>query len=367
MYRLSLLTKNSLIKYNMRKKYINIKFWKKLYLKKMYIDINRKVINDILECVKKNEFYSFDKNININDELSKKNKAIPANIYFEDIKKINKQYYVSTRLLNATNIVFPNKKTGFFFKPTNIDNKIDTLMIFMHGGGFVGLSTFQCEGFLRKWSTRLKIPIIGINYVLAPEHKYPEGLNDCWQAYNWIIENAEKEFGITPKNIIVSGESAGATFALSLTFLSIITKTRVPDLVLNLYAGCDTSSKNVSVSMLRSIDDFMLSFDALFYVSEAYRGDYENDDDFFLNPEKCPDFILKNLPKTRFFLSNIDPLRDGNMKLASKIAKFDNVDFKVYEFKDICHGFAGTNPELSLIPNNFVLEEIEEFLKNRNN
>jgi len=39
-------------------------------------------------------------------------------------------------------------------------------------------------------------PIFSIDYRLAPEHQYPAGLDDCWQAYNWIINEAPQILGI---------------------------------------------------------------------------------------------------------------------------------------------------------------------------
>ena len=60
------------------------------------------------------------------------------------------------------------------------------------------MSTFGCEGYLRKWIERLNIPILGIDYSLSPKYKYPVALDDCWQAYNWIIDHSESELGIKP-------------------------------------------------------------------------------------------------------------------------------------------------------------------------
>ena len=66
---------------------------------------------------------------------------------------------------------------------------------------------------MRKWANNLGIPIIGINYSLAPKYPYPEGLNDLYQAYMWILRHAKDELNMDIKHIILSGDSAGGSLA----------------------------------------------------------------------------------------------------------------------------------------------------------
>ena len=40
----------------------------------------------------------------------------------------------------------------------------------------------------------LNCPIFSIDYKKAPSNPYPEGLNDIWQAYNWILNYASTFF-----------------------------------------------------------------------------------------------------------------------------------------------------------------------------
>ena len=94
-------------------------------------------------------------------------------------------------------------------------------MIHIHGGGFLESSLFPMEEYLRETSNECKIPIIGINYGYAPKHKYPEGLNDCFQAYMWILNHCEQELGIKPEKILISGDSAGGSLVLGLVLLII--------------------------------------------------------------------------------------------------------------------------------------------------
>jgi len=111
------------------------------------------------------------------------------------------------------------------------------LIIHIHGGGFIAMSSSSHENYLRKWTKRLGVPIFSIDYRLAPEHPYPKSLDDVWQAYNWIIENARQEFDINLDKIILVGDSAGGNLVLGLVYLLIIMNKRLPDSIFLAYPG----------------------------------------------------------------------------------------------------------------------------------
>jgi len=66
--------------------------------------------------------------------------------------------------------------------PHNLDKKkeYDTLMVHIHGGGFVSMSSGTHQIYLRHWAKELNLPFFSIDYTLAPKAKYPEPLDDCW-------------------------------------------------------------------------------------------------------------------------------------------------------------------------------------------
>ena len=354
-----------------------INYRKKIYVKKEYPDISLDYIQKLLKLMG-NQYIDAS---NIKQEIIYKtqediinNKEIPKNeLYKIKPEKNIKKYYVSTTLLHSSNIDFPPGQTSifnpfsYFQKPAV---KPESLMIFIHGGGFIGMSTHSHELFLRDWVNRFNIPIIGINYGLSPKHKYPYGLNDCYQGYRWIINHCKDVLGFNPKKIILSGDSSGGTFVLSLLYLIIAQnefenqKIRLPDLVLPLYPCCNTSIKNMGTSMLLSLKDFLLNDKFLIYVNESYRDIYSNDDDPFLNPEKVKDCILKKLPRMRIQFGSCDPLRDDIIRLLAKIAKIKELDVKAYEFREYYHGWNGlVKTEYILkVPRELIYIEIKDIL-----
>ena len=362
----------NLLKIGMIKKMIvatipSIAFRKKLYLKRETKVINVTELEKIL-----NELHKGNSTIEFNckDDESRNTKPF----YYERIQKEEKVNYVSTRLIHNSHITFANEKPPFsflrFFSTTTnsatTNNTRNSLLIHIHGGGFIGTTTIAHENYLRRWVNQLGIPIIGIDYSLAPQNKYPSAVNDVWQAYMWIINHAENCFGIKINNIIISGDSAGGNLVLSLVFMLIVHGVRLPDLILAEYPACDTSIYNMSPSMLLCLTDGLLKVNFLKYINMAYRNNYEREDDPFLNPETVSNDVLKKVPRIRFFLGSFDPLRDGAVRLAYKMAQVGNVDLKVYEFKEYVHGFLGMGSEnFRNLPTAFLIREIDELIKER--
>ena len=257
--------------------------------------------------------------------------------------------------------LFSKKKS-----PTNND----TLLIHIHGGAYIQGSTFGQEQYLREWCKHMGIPFLGIDYGLSPAHKYPEPINDCFQAYMWLLKNAKEELCMDLKNIIISGDSAGANMVFSLVFMLITINQyenlniKVPDLLLIEYPTTYSGEDNVTNSLINSIKD--LVFDPVFlkYVRDAYVGDYKNMDDPFLNPIKADEKILKFLPKTRLFFGSTDPLRDDSIRILYPISKVPGLDVLGYEFNNYWHSFNSITPkELRKMPWDFVFTEVDEFLK----
>ena len=133
----------------------------------------------------------------------------------------------SNPLPRKTNII--EKMLGNEYDPK--DPTFNGLIVHIHGGGFVAMSSRSHQTYSRRWANMIKKPIFSLDYRLAPNNTYPDGLDDCWQAYNWIVDNAEDILGITvllpsnlifefshegikPNKIVIAGDSAGGNLAL---------------------------------------------------------------------------------------------------------------------------------------------------------
>ena len=62
--------------------------------------------------------------------------------------------------------------------------------------------------YLRTWAYELGVPILSIDYSLAPEAPFPRALEECFFVYAWCLNNFH-QLGTTGKYFCVAGDSAG--------------------------------------------------------------------------------------------------------------------------------------------------------------
>ena len=99
------------------------------------------------------------------------------------------------------------------------------------------MSSGSHQNYTRIWSIDTKIPVFSIDYRLSPKYQFPSAINDVWQAYYYLVENAKQEFGIDPKRIILVGDSAGGNLVAAITIMSIMRNYRKPDGIILAYPG----------------------------------------------------------------------------------------------------------------------------------
>ncbi len=92
------------------------------------------------------------------------------------------------------------------------------LLVFFHGGGWELGSLDLPDRMLRRLARDADAVILSIDYRLTPEHAFPAGLNDCYDATAWAAENAA-ELG-TSGWLAVGGDSAGANLAAAVAQLA---------------------------------------------------------------------------------------------------------------------------------------------------
>ncbi|KAL7670882.1 hypothetical protein ACOME3_005798 [Neoechinorhynchus agilis] len=252
-----------------------------------------------------------------------------------------------------------------------------TILLHLHGGGFIAESFSAEEVYMCKWAKSLNIPIIGVHYALSPSVCFPHEAEECFYAYIWTLES--RPLGWTGERIIVTGDSAGGNLAASICIKAIMNGIRTPDILFCLYPVFNLSGHQSPSRLLSLIDPF-LNFGLLQVCSLAYSGYFEgstegpsrysdetkgvthvpettadferlgqaikHEIDYLANSESMlspgaspifvPDDILRQFPFTYLFGCQSDPLLDDSIIMAKRFTVL-GVDHKFVSVQHAPH------------------------------
>lgn len=93
------------------------------------------------------------------------------------------------------------------------------LLVYFHGGGWVLGNLDQTDYPCRLLSTKTRRTVISVDYRLAPEHKFPAAVEDCYAVTKWVAENADR-LGGKADRLAVCGDSAGGNLAAAVSLMA---------------------------------------------------------------------------------------------------------------------------------------------------
>ena len=97
--------------------------------------------------------------------------------------------------------------------------KLYPIIVFFHGGGWVCGNLEIYDEMCSMLANRSESIVISVDYRLAPEHKFPVPLHDCYAATKWAFENAKFLEG-DEDTIVVAGDSAGGNLAAAVALMA---------------------------------------------------------------------------------------------------------------------------------------------------
>lgn len=100
-------------------------------------------------------------------------------------------------------------------RPVGVDEPAPALL-WIHGGGYIIGSARQDDGLCRRFSRELGVAVASVEYRLAPEHRYPAALDDCYSALAWLTGLP----AVDPTRVAIGGASAGGGLAAALALLA---------------------------------------------------------------------------------------------------------------------------------------------------
>ncbi|XP_055019758.1 hormone-sensitive lipase isoform X2 [Boleophthalmus pectinirostris] len=144
------------------------------------------------------------------------------------------------------------------------------LLIHFHGGGFVAQTSKSHEPYLKGWSQDLGVPILSVDYSLAPEAPFPRALEECFYAYCWALRNHHL-LGWTGEKVCLVGDSAGGNLCVTVSMRAAAFGVRMPDGIVAAYPATLLTAY-ASPSRLLTLMDPLLPLSVLSRCLSAYAG-----------------------------------------------------------------------------------------------
>jgi acetyl esterase/lipase len=148
--------------------------------------------------------------------------------------------------INTAEVMLESVK-GRWVLPKRIDPNVT--MLYLHGGGYA----FYPKGFYNNLTATITMSaecrMFALDYRLAPEHKFPAQLEDAANAYQWLLSK-----GVSPKQLVIGGDSAGGNLALALLLFLRDSKLPLPALAVCLSPATDFAGSSAGVPVNSELD-----------------------------------------------------------------------------------------------------------------
>jgi acetyl esterase len=186
------------------------------------------------------------------------------------------------------------------------------MLLFLHGGGFTigGLETH--DSLCRQLALRSGAAVLALDYRLAPEHRFPAAVDDCWAAMHWLATHAET-LGLDGHRLAVGGDSAGGTLA---AVCALHARDCGLPLSLQLLITPGTAAFADSTSHETFANDYLLDASGIAWFFDHYIGDAQRDDWRFA-PLQVDE--VDGVAPALLVLAECDPLVDEGLAYADRL------------------------------------------------
>jgi acetyl esterase len=230
--------------------------------------------------------------------------------------------------------------------------------MFFHGGGWIWGDLDLPDHTCRTLCRDVRCAVLSVDYRLAPEHKFPAAVDDCFGATQWAASQAAV-LGIDPTRIAVGGESGGGT-------LAAVTALRARDErgaaicgQLLIYPPTDHCSSQHD-SWIRYGAGYGLTSEMGMWLWRQYLSNAAEADDPYASPLRATN--LAGLPAALVITAEYDILRDEGERYAERL-KQAGVPVKHSRYANTIHGFFSI--PLLCPGGRAAMKEASEWLKGR--
>ena len=227
-------------------------------------------------------------------------------------------------------------------------------VLYLHGGGYIIGSTRTHRVPMYHLSKASGARILVLNFRLAPEHPFPAAVEDSVTAYRWLLAQ-----GISPKNIVIGGDSAGGGLTLATLVALRYMGDPLPAAGIS-HSGWTDLANTGETFVTKAEEDPIIDKEMVENMAAAYLGDRSR-----TIPLASPYYAdLRGLPPLLMQVGGAEVLLDDSIRTAER-AKEAGVDvtFKLWEgMPHVWQVFASFLPEAKQ-----SLEECGEFIKKHTN
>lgn len=212
-------------------------------------------------------------------------------------------------------------------------DRLRPALAYLHGGGWTFFSIDTHDRLMREYAARSGSIVIGIDYSLSPESRFPRALDETAAVLRWLRDDGV-DVGVDPGRIALGGDSAGA--AMTIATCVRLRDSGEPDLVkamlLN-YGAYDPACSNESHRRYRE-GGYLWDPEEMAGYWRNYLGDTPPDD-----PVACPIHAdVEGLPPALFAVPDRDIMFEENLAMAEKLRRA-GVCSNVAIYAGATHGF----------------------------
>jgi acetyl esterase len=207
-------------------------------------------------------------------------------------------------------------------------------LVYFHGGGWTIGDLETHDIVCRTLAARAGCAVIAVDYRLAPENKFPTGLDDCWAATQWVLAEGGA-LGIDTGRIAVGGDSAGGNLAAAVALLARDAGVTLAYQLLiypQLDLVCDAPSHGLFA------EGYMLTRPSIAWFIGNYVRSAADITDWRASPLRAAS--LAGVAPAFIVTAGFDPLRDEGAAYAERLAK-SGVPARHVPYDGMIHGFAG--------------------------
>lgn len=208
-------------------------------------------------------------------------------------------------------------------------------ILFFHGGGWALGDVRSYDNFCRFLAWKTSAKVISVEYRLAPKHKFPAGLSDCFAAVDWLAANARKQ-GVNTERVAVMGDSAGGNFAALAAIRARDEGMALAAQVLLYPVLALDGGRSFPSRMQFGGGDYFISQASIAWTVDLYLESMEDAASPLATPLNIEN--LDGLAPALLVVGGFDPLRDECKAYADRLSAVGvTTDFRCYH--TTIHGF----------------------------